>query len=327
MEIQRLVWADSLRGILIMLVVLGHAIDFSVGSNGHLWNYISSFHVPAFMAVSGYLNCRVGGGNNRLSVVIKRTKQLLLPCLLWSLIKVLIYNACSLQAYLNIVLFPDRYFWFLWVLYFIQVFFTLGVGLAERIRVNQALIIGFMCLLFVLIMVVTELRILGYQFFSFYFMFYSMGYFLHKYGKFVPQNKLMIFLLTISWGFLGWYWKMSETPSVVASVNLPSTLVLYSYRFVTAVLAVFVLFASCPYLLNKESKLNQPFIELGKISLGIYVTHLMIIKSIIHLFETFVTNQILVVFLSFCTSLAIAWIVVWLLSRYRITKKVLLGKL
>lgn len=62
MEIQRLVWADSLRGILIMLVVLGHAIDFSVGSNGHLWNYISSFHVPAFMAVSGFLNYRVGGG-------------------------------------------------------------------------------------------------------------------------------------------------------------------------------------------------------------------------------------------------------------------------
>lgn len=206
-------------------------------------------------------------------------------------------------------------------------FFILGDWLVERIRVNQMLVIGVMCLLFVLIMVVTELRVLGYQFFSFYFMFYSIGYFLHKYGKLIPNNKLIIFLLTISWGFLGWYWKMSETPSIVASVSLPSSLLLYSYRFVTAVLAVCVLFALCPYLLNKEQKLNQPFIELGKISLGIYVTHLMIIKSNILLFETFVTNQFMVVLLSFCTSLVIAWIVVWLLSRYRITKKVLLGKL
>lgn len=61
---KRLLWADSLKGILIILVVLGHAIQETLKSgcfDNHLWNYIYSFHMPAFMAVSGFLNYRMGG--------------------------------------------------------------------------------------------------------------------------------------------------------------------------------------------------------------------------------------------------------------------------
>ena len=64
---KRLVWADSLRGILIVLVVLGHAIQVTMGDkcyDNHLWNLIYSFHMPAFMAISGYLAYRPVGGVN-----------------------------------------------------------------------------------------------------------------------------------------------------------------------------------------------------------------------------------------------------------------------
>ena len=60
---KRLLWLDSLKGWLILLVVLGHAIQYSmVGSceDNHLWNIIYSFHMPAFMAVSGYVAYRPG---------------------------------------------------------------------------------------------------------------------------------------------------------------------------------------------------------------------------------------------------------------------------
>ena len=65
MTIKRLIWADSLKGWLIMLVVLGHAIQGAMGTacdTNHLWNMIYSFHMPGFMAVSGFLTFRVGGG-------------------------------------------------------------------------------------------------------------------------------------------------------------------------------------------------------------------------------------------------------------------------
>lgn len=63
---KRLVWADSLKGILIILVVLGHAIPNTLEGdwfNNHLLNYICSFHMAAFMAISGFLSYRMGGGN------------------------------------------------------------------------------------------------------------------------------------------------------------------------------------------------------------------------------------------------------------------------
>ena len=61
---KRIEWADAFKGILILLVVLGHSIqsvciqrdeDFM---NNYLWNLIYSFHMPAFMAMSGYLAFR-----------------------------------------------------------------------------------------------------------------------------------------------------------------------------------------------------------------------------------------------------------------------------
>lgn len=47
----RLIWADSLKGILILLVVLGHAIQGVYRENvesNRWWNVIYSFHMPAF---------------------------------------------------------------------------------------------------------------------------------------------------------------------------------------------------------------------------------------------------------------------------------------
>ena len=79
MEKKRLIWADSLKGCLIILVVLGHSIQNTLGADceySHLWNLIYSFHMPAFMAVSGFLAYRIskpeGGGklfNNYMETI------------------------------------------------------------------------------------------------------------------------------------------------------------------------------------------------------------------------------------------------------------------
>ena len=57
----RLIWVDSLKGWLMLLVILGHAIQSALSKDcydNHLWNLIYSFHMPAFMAVSGWLAYR-----------------------------------------------------------------------------------------------------------------------------------------------------------------------------------------------------------------------------------------------------------------------------
>lgn len=53
---QRLLWIDALRGILILTVILGHALQHGDYYHRLPWNIIYSFHMAAFFAVSGYAN-------------------------------------------------------------------------------------------------------------------------------------------------------------------------------------------------------------------------------------------------------------------------------
>lgn len=114
---KRLLWADSLKGILIILVVLGHAIQETLKNgcfDNHLWNYIYSFHMAAFMAVSGFLSYRpAGNGGGYISwstIIFRRFRQLLIPFLLWSIIETILYKSCTLADIVNIFIYPDGYF-------------------------------------------------------------------------------------------------------------------------------------------------------------------------------------------------------------------------
>ena len=107
METKRFIWADALKGWLIILVVLGHAIQHTLGNaaeTNHLWNIIYSFHMPAFMAISGYLAFRpLKKGcinNNMLSSIVRRFRQLVIPFALWTFLLLLIKKA-SISNILN----------------------------------------------------------------------------------------------------------------------------------------------------------------------------------------------------------------------------------
>lgn len=61
----RIIWADSLKVWLMILVIIGHVIQVLLQegfNDNHVWNLIYSFHMPAFMAVSGWLAFR---GNSK----------------------------------------------------------------------------------------------------------------------------------------------------------------------------------------------------------------------------------------------------------------------
>lgn len=135
----RLQWIDSLRGLLILLVILGHSIQFAPGmdcEHDHLWNLISSFHVPTFMFLSGYLNYRsvqVG----RFSYAKRRFQQLFIPCIIWTIIaSVLAFPDC-INKFKQIIMYPDYGFWFLWALFWITIIFIVVDYLSERLKRNM----------------------------------------------------------------------------------------------------------------------------------------------------------------------------------------------
>jgi fucose 4-O-acetylase-like acetyltransferase len=332
MEYKRLLWADSLKGWLIILVVLGHSIQHVLGidsETNHIWNIIYSFHMPAFMAVSGYLAYRPansGSNYNVLSSIFRRFRQLVIPFFLWTLILLSLYGKLSINAVEEYIIYPDNGLWFLLVLFFISTIFFLASKVAEIIKFKQEYIMTIMCIFLTFIQIIFELRILGFQFIAYYFLFYTLGFYVHKYeNKIITKNSSIIFLLLIIWLVLAWFWKMHELPFY--TMVLPYSIMLYLYRFITAVIAVYLLFVISPRLLNGNTTFNNAIGHLGCISLGIYTTHVIIMGRVVHFVNEMVTNTSFLILISFFVSLLVSYFVVWVLNRWSITKKILLGKI
>lgn len=130
----------------MILVIVGHSIQCILkdGCNdNHVWNLIYSFHMPAFMAVSGWL---AFGGNSKLPITNwggylivckRRGLQLLVPYFVWSLLQFALSGDYTLQKLSMMVLYPDTYFWFLWVLFWIYVLFNCTQYIARRLNLHE----------------------------------------------------------------------------------------------------------------------------------------------------------------------------------------------
>ena len=180
---ERLLWADAIKGVLALAVVFGHALQFGVAQpmEDYVWNFIYSVHMPAFFAVSGFLAFRPKDVSIKWKhVIIRRLQQLIIPFIVWSFIDFIThsYNVDHLFAY---VLYPDCMYWFLWTLFFICLIFTTIDCLSRRISILVDIPIILTCLLLAGVMVACNIRVFGFQFIAYYFLFYSLGYFIKKY--------------------------------------------------------------------------------------------------------------------------------------------------
>ena len=320
----RLIWADRLKGCLMILVVLGHTIQQALGhacADNHLWNLIYSFHMPAFVAVSGYLGFR-----SRRVDVSRRFRQLMVPFLLWSLVLFLVHPPYRLGTLGFYFWRPDSTFWFLWALFWIAVLFGIGDWLAKRLRVKQEVVMAVICLALVLMMVFWNVRVLGLQFISYYFLFYVMGYYLHKYEGLRTSNTALLLLLTAVWAALAWFWRMHAVPSFLAGIGLPMSIMGYSYRFLTAFVAVYVILCASPLLLDYRQGYDNLLLFCGVWSLGIYVVQAFLLPPVCTFFGRYLTAFPLTV-VAFVLVMAGSLGVVYLLSLNHFTAKYLLGKL
>lgn len=86
MENKRIEWIDISKGILIVLVLLGHT-----QASPHLVGYIFSFHMPFFFFISGYL-FNIEKYQKFTTVVMSKAKSILIPYVFFSVLSVIIYS-------------------------------------------------------------------------------------------------------------------------------------------------------------------------------------------------------------------------------------------
>lgn len=328
---QRLLWLDSLKGILILLVILGHSIQCVLledCDNSHVWNAIYSFHMAAFVALSGWISYNTKPINFGKSV-IRRFNQLLVPYLLWSFIRCFVSFEHTTISFINIILRPESYFWFLWVLFWICVLFSFCRLLSSCLRIDEMYPILFSCALLFCLMLLFNIRVFGFQLIAYYFIFYTIGYAIRRFSLFNCNNFILIALIII-WSFLAWSWKMHSLPSWVPSINhIPVIILQYLYRGLTALIAIIILLNLSPRWLNKNNKMNTIFSKLGFTSLGIYVVHIFLIDFLYRSFLLFnpTINSTIVIILIFSTALVLSVFLVKLLLKNKYSARLLLGKI
>lgn len=212
--------------------------------------------------------------------------------------------------------------------------FNLAQLVASKLRMNEMVTILSTCLLLFGVMVVMEIRVLGFQFLAYYFLFYTLGYSLHKYEETSLLNAMhkpyVMIALTALWAFLAWGWTMHGMPSWMPAIpHVPSALLQYAYRGFTALVAIVVLIGAAPMLLNGTNKFNKAICSLGVVSLGLYVVHLSLMGYIVDGLKTMMPNisTWACVATAFVVALTVSYLVVWLLNKNKHTARIFLGKI
>lgn len=235
---QRLLYIDNLKGFLILLVVLGHCIQCTDADFDHniVFRYIYSFHMPMFMAVSGFVSYKP---QMKWKMVERRFVQLIVPFVAWAVLGAFI--TCNWTHLYDVLLCPDTGLWFLWTLFFIT--FTLKICdiISRKAKVKLEYVAVVVVIAMMGTMVALRIKVFGFQFLAWYFPFYCVGYFGRKYedllfafGRHAGFPSLLLFLV------MAWFWMRKEPPTFM---SVDSYVVFnYTWKFLTAMVAIFAFY-------------------------------------------------------------------------------------
>jgi len=210
---ERLIYIDQLRGIAILLVVMGHFLQYNTveATDNKLFSGIYSFHMPLFMFISGYVafkTTKISIFDNYYAFLTKKATSLLLPFFAWPLLvnKFFFTNEFNYDFITTLRLLvtdPRIELWFLWYLFFLSILYSVFLLVSSLINkrnsiiIDACIVIGLLALLFLLHVLHVAVYIDSFiQYFGFFF----VGVFLAKYDvlqKIVLNiNIFSIFLIT-----------------------------------------------------------------------------------------------------------------------------------
>lgn len=273
---QRIAWLDLVKLFTIYLVVLGHVTAMMVNGffmGARLINFISSFHMPLFMLLSGYFVSSKFLQGSFIELLKNKAKQLLLPSLICSLV-------CCVYLFLfrDIVNFRDEIIgnsWFLKVLFVYYVIFYL----LKRLHINDWFLFVASCFMLFLVPYGSTLQI------NLLFPYFWVGYLLRKYKAFEKTTSWTFTSLFVMLYAGGYYLQcLYDIPNCIqiSIETIPSVwcwvLLRYFVAF-TGSMSIICLFS----VLNNKIRVNNTFLSIssyGKYTLGIYVLQTILVINV-----------------------------------------------
>lgn len=262
---QRITYLDSLRGFAILLVIVGHFIQYNYESSirNDIFNIIYSFHMPLFFFLSGCTRSLQEDkkGNPQswrelTAFYAGKIKSLLLPSIAWTLLVPLFFSRTwgwngSISS-----------FWFLNVLFAISCGWTTIRFFDDKLRKRNAFF-------WITVTVLAILFAIGFKRVPImYFTLYVFGYlfqkkaWLQKWPDYIYGIALSVFL------FAAGHFSYGQTlygDGDRVWLEIPLS--------IAASICLIKLFSNI-----KNRLFNAAFILLGQYSLGIYLTHFLMVE-------------------------------------------------
>ena len=316
----RKIWIDILKGLLILFVIIGHTTQ-----NKLVTNFLSSFYMPCFFIVSGFLMKKTMVIRK---FIIKKVKGLLLPYFFFALIWVLF---CFLKSFVvesdfNIfrallsILLPysgslggNAYnLWFLPCLFFAQILVALIIYGKLILKIVAGIV---WCTFLILGICISPYCSLLYAT-AVASIFVGIGFYISNY--ILSKLKKGRFPM----------WAMAVGAAMnVGSLLLNECLFKTVLEFSAAsfgVLPIYILGAigGSIFFISITSRLKsvKPLEYIGKNSLIYYALHYEVLAVVGYIIETFLSGDLLITISSFILTLLFTTVLVWGYNKLNIGK-------
>ncbi|KGO01405.1 acyltransferase [Porphyromonas sp. COT-290 OH3588] len=279
---------DILKGFAIICVIMGHVIlrDIYDGlgldyHENHTLRLISSFHMPLFVLVSGFLSQRLSfsSWDDVLKYLQTKASQLLLPLLCLPVLYAIIF---SVNPWTMLFGLYHGGFWFTWSLFLLFVLFSLGIYIDSLVtpQKHQWQKVLWILAPFILLKALNmPLRnfsgelysAIGWELLTWLYPYLVTGYLLGHYNlltkKYIPRPTTAVLFCAIFYIF----YMFSDLIPMAHRYNMDAYSLLTYYPAVMSILCA--LWYGAIKLNDIAPKIGSWLAELGKISLPVYFLH------------------------------------------------------
>ena len=177
-------------------------------------------------------------------------------------------------------------------------------------------------------MIAFDVKVFGFQYIAYYFIFYTLGYFLHKYERIITDNNFILIICFSVWFGLVSFWNMHELPWFLSGISIiPSSVLQYFYRFFTAVVAVYFLISVFSRIIELRNHNVGILLYLGRYSLAVYGLQGVMIWYICELAKSLFLSQLIVIMTSFIATTVLCLLLINIGNRCTFISRFLFGKI
>lgn len=270
---------DVYKGLLIIIVVVRHILQFSVSDEGGiLTNILWAIQMPGFMLVSGYFGAKACNSKNELLQSIRKSIiRYAIPFFSWFvLVNILLlgnYQRNIIKGLGVLINRVDNGLWFLWTIFILSVIASIDNYCYEK---KQSPVKGLFVVIlltivllgiFLIIAMIQGINFLGTKYILYYSVFYFYGWVIRKTEK-QPQiisiihNKGITLVCGILFAFIVLNFDLYHCEDNILNITL---------RLVSGFCGNCILINLVYLYAEQLKKTKLAFI--GRYTLEIYVTH------------------------------------------------------